>query len=129
MAPGKHGKAGTAREALSDVGLPEKVIEAGCEILHEAVAEACEPRWRTLLARAFAAMTAASPPTRPEPRPMSTCPEDATERLLLLRDGWRVGFWSDWNRYWTTGASERLGDHVEIPGCTAWLPLPGRIKR
>jgi hypothetical protein len=115
--------------AQGDCGPSDEAVRAGCEVLYEEIAEAHEPRWRNILSRAFVAMRAASAATWPEPGPMSTCPRDANERLLLSRDGWRVGFWSDWNRCWTTGASDRSGDHVEIPGCTGWLPLPGKGRR
>jgi hypothetical protein len=36
--------------------LPDKVIDAGCEVLYDHIAEAYEPRWRGVLVEIFAAM-------------------------------------------------------------------------
>lgn len=59
-------------------------------------------------------------------RPMADAPRGETRVLLALPSGrWPViGFWSDWNNWWTTGEVDRMHEHVPLPAPKAWQPLP-----
>lgn len=62
-------------------------------------------------------------------QPIETAPKDETHILLWRPNGNSrhlpvIGFYSSWNRWWTTGEVDRFHDHVPLWAPTHWMPLP-----
>lgn len=62
--------------------------------------------------------------------PITDAVRDKRPRLLCTpgTEPW-IGFWSDWNGYWTTGQNDRMFDHIRHnPQPTLWTELPPLTK-
>lgn len=59
-------------------------------------------------------------------RPIETAPREGETRIMLARPNIKpfIGFWSNWNHWWTDGAVDASRDHIPCCIPTHWMPLP-----
>lgn len=58
-------------------------------------------------------------------RPMRDAPrQDEQHILIATSDGWKIGWWTNWNACWTDGTTDRMHDYVPVSDPLGWADLP-----